>query len=193
MAIEFSLDPQELAKTLKPFFAGRARGEEAALDYVDISAQGDEVEFISTGVSSSLPAQVTAAGHARIPYAIFETLFRHPKKLGSEHLNFHVSEGQIKVGSAAFKHQGITIPTIGARIADLPIDAPLMAALALNFRFTSEELMDSGLSARAMEAQRNAEEIIDDAARVLEPLKVERAGLRQFVWEQIRKRFTHKL
>lgn len=44
MALDFSLDSPELAKALNPLFAGRARGREAAMDSVDISAQGEEFE-----------------------------------------------------------------------------------------------------------------------------------------------------
>ena len=192
MAIEVSVDLQELAIALKPFFAGRARGKKAALDCVDISAQGKEVEFVSTGVSSSLPAEITSSGHARIPYPFFETLFRDLKKLGEKRIKVHVSEGQIQVGSAVFKHPGISIQPIGARIADLPIDAPLLDTLALSVQFTREELMDSGLWVRVMEAEEKAGEMIEHALECLRPLEVDRDAFRAFVLEQIRQRFAHK-
>ena len=160
------------------------------MDSVDISAQGEEVEFVSTGVGASLPAEVTSPGRARIPYPFFEIVFRDLKKLGSGRLTFHLDNGQIGVGSAVFKHAGISMQEIERRIADLPIDAPLVETLSLDFKFSSKELMDSGLLARVSQARQEAEGIIEQAAKVLEPLQIDRWALREFVWEKIREGFT---
>ena len=58
MAIEFSIDREDLMHALKPFFGARKHAKSAALDCVDIKAQENEVEFITAGFSSSVKAEV---------------------------------------------------------------------------------------------------------------------------------------
>lgn len=77
---------------------------------------------------------------------------------------------------------------IGARIADLPLDAPLLETLALTLRFSHEELADSGLLDSVVAAQRRTDDIIDRATKLLEPLGVSRAELDRFVSEQLKSR-----
>ena len=100
MAIEFSIDRTDLVQALKSFFGRRARGKDAELDYVDIKAQENEVEFITTGFSSSVEAEVASPGCARFPFPHFETLFRNPQKLAwtsAGRLSIRITEGQSKL------------------------------------------------------------------------------------------------
>ena len=91
----------------------------------------------------------------------------------------------MKIGALTFSHPEISLRLIGARIADLPIDAPLPDVLALLVRFSPKEIEDSGLLATALAAQEEASRLIGEALRSLEPLGIERVALSKFVWDHI--------
>src|ERR1035438_1960541 len=170
MMIEFSIDRADLIRALKPFFGGRPREKSAALDYVDIKAEETEAEFITTGLSSSSKAEVTSSGCARLPFQLFETLFRNPQKLAwtsAGRLTIRITEGQIQVGPFTLDHPDVSIPALKERIADLPANASLADTVALTFRFTFEELADSGLWDRVKAAEQLRGELIDHASRAL--------------------------
>jgi hypothetical protein len=189
--IEFSIDRADLIQALKPFFGGRPRGKSAALDYVDIKAEETEAEFITTGFSSSSKAEVTSSGCARLPFPLFETLFRNPQKLAwssAGRLTIRIKEGQIQAGPFTLDHRDVSIPAFNERIADLPSNASLADTLALNFRFTVKELGDSGLWDRAQAARQRTGELIDRASRILEPLEITRDDLLDFVYGQVMKK-----
>ena len=78
-----------------------------------------------------------------------------------------------------------TLRPIGSRTADLPVNPSLLDMIALRVRFRDEELEDSGLVPRVMEAQKRAADLIDSAASTLSPLGVSRQALSQFVEEQV--------
>jgi hypothetical protein len=88
-----------------------------------------------------------------------------------------IETGSIKVESTVFSHPEISLRLIGARIADLPIDASLPDVLALSAQFRPEEIEDSGLLRKVLAAQEEASRLIDRAAAILEPLGIERAAL----------------
>jgi hypothetical protein len=161
MAIDFSVDSEDLRQALKPFFAGRARGKAAALEYVDVKAQKDEIEFVSTAIAATIPGEVISSGCARIPFRLFETLFRKPQRLAEGRLSIQIREGQIQAGPMTVNSPDVSVLLIGARIADLPLDAPPLETLALTLRFSDEELADSGLLARVEAAQRRTDDLID--------------------------------
>jgi len=79
------------------------------------------------------------------------------------------------------------LETIHARIADLPIDAPLPDVLALLVKFRTEELSDSGCWRRSLLLKR-ASALIDRARKALTPLEIKREELSQFISEQVKKR-----
>jgi hypothetical protein len=64
--------------------------------------------------------------------------------------------------------------------------------LALQARFRPEEIEDSGLVAKVLEAQEQASKLIDQAFMSLEQLGVGRASLGAFVSEQIAARAQKK-
>jgi hypothetical protein len=190
MAIEFSVEQHDFTHALKPFFAGTPRRRSAALDYVDIRGEESEVELVSTGVSSSVQAEVASSGCARLPFARFEALFRRPEKLAwssAGKILIRIEDGQICAGPTTICDPDISIRTAGSRAADLPIDAPLYEALALTLRFSEREIRDSGLWDRVEAAQDEARQRIKRAARILGPLNVTEEVLRAFIWDHIAK------
>jgi hypothetical protein len=191
-AIEFSADLKEFNKAVKYLLAGTSRTEQDSLEMVDLNARAPEVELVTTGVSSPFPADVKSSGYARVPLPVFERISRAIRGLQDDSIQVLVQIGTIKVGKLSFLHPEISLRLIGARVADLPIDAPLPDVLALQARFRPEEIEDSGLVAKVLEAQEQASKLIDQAFMSLEQLGVGRASLGAFVSEQIAARAQKK-
>jgi len=103
-----------------------------------------------------------------------------------------ITEGQIQAGSTTLNHPGVSIEILKERIADLPIDATLIDALTLSFRFNSQELRESGLSDRVQAAQQRADELVDRASKLLQPLEITRDELAWLVTEHFKKRASEK-
>lgn len=191
MAIEFSIEREDLVQAMKPFFGKRKLSKSAALDYVDIKAQENEVEFMTTGFSSSTMAEVASPGSARLPFPLFETVFRNPQKLAwtpAGRLSVCITDGHIQAGPTAFDHRDVSIGASKERIVDLPINASLVDTLALGFRFNTQELADSGLWDRVQATRQRADELIDRAKELLEPLEITRDDLGGFVSDHIKRR-----
>jgi hypothetical protein len=187
-AVEFITAKNEFLEAVRFFRPARSKGKKAQADFVDINARSAEVELVATSVSSSFPAGVIRAGHARAPYLVFEWFSKAAKTLREASVHISILEGRVKVANLTFSHPDISIRLIGARIADLPFDAPLPDVLALLVKFRPEELSDSGLSARVLAAQEETAVLIDRAIQALGALEIKREALNEFIWQQIKKR-----
>lgn len=182
----------DFANAVKCLLGGVPRGRRAQIEYVDINVRNDEVELVGTGVSSAFAAQIVSSGYSRVPCRVMEGLYKSLKTLRQASLNVSIETGAVKMGSLAIRHPEISLRPIGSRIADLPINAPLLDVLGLLVRYSPDEIEDSGLGARVLEAQAQVSRMIDRALEALEPLEIRREALDQFLWEQIKARFERK-
>jgi len=188
VAIEFVVQIGEFAKAVRFLLAGRPRTKKAQSEFVDMNVANGELELVTTGASSALPAEVVRSGYGRAPYLVFEWFGKAVKTLKQPSVRVLIEPGKVKAANLIFSHADISVRLIGARIADLPMDAPLPDVLALQARFSDDELEDSGLLAKVMAAQEQASGLIDKAMKALEPLEVDREALGRFIWEQIKRR-----
>jgi hypothetical protein len=177
---------------VKYLLAGTSGTEQDRLEMVDINARSPDVELVTTAVSSAFPADLRTSGYARLPLLVFERISRAIRNLRKDSIQVLIEAGTIRVGKLSVLHPEISLRLIGARIADLPIDAPLPDVLALQARFRPEELSDSGVLSKLLEAQEQASKLIDQAFMSLEQLGIERAALGAFVSEQIAARARQK-
>ena len=82
--VKFVVQLGEFSKALRYLRPARAKGRKAQAECVDINARATEIEIVAPGVSFPVPAEVTRAGYARLPYLTFEWLtkalrtFRQP-------------------------------------------------------------------------------------------------------------------
>jgi hypothetical protein len=176
---------REFRKAVKYLLAGQSRIK-AEMHFVDINATDSEVELVTTSSSSSFPAEVKTSGYARLPRKVFERIVRAVRMLRLDSAVVTIKPGEIRFAKLVFSHPEIEIRLIGARIADLPMDAPLPDVLALLSRFRPDEITDSGLASRVLDAQEKATKLIDRATEILEPLEIEREELSKFISERIR-------
>lgn len=188
MPIEVCFPVKDFRRAVKNLLAPKPRRGQARVDYVDFNVRQGEVQLVTTGTLSSFSAEIKRGGYARIPYTTFRLLSRSLLTLSQSRVAVSIQEGEVRAAGLAFRHHGITIRQIGARIADLPVNASLLDALMLMAQFSGDELEDSGLLGRVMEAQAQATVLIDQAAKILESFGIERETLREFVWDQVRRR-----
>jgi len=192
MDIEFDVEPREFAQALRYMRPARLQGRKARAEFIDINAGKGEIELVSTSASTTFPAQVINPGYARAPYLGYEWLSKAVRTLSQLSVRVSIVEGQIRVAKLTLSHPDITMRHIGARIADLPIDAPLPDVLALLVKYRTEELSDSGLLARVLAAQEQTSRLIDRAAKTLKPLDMKREALSEFIYKQIESRCESK-
>ncbi len=186
--VEFVVDLRELRAALKPLIAAKPPGKSALAEFVDLHAENGEVALTTTGATSGFSAVIKSPGYARVPFLVFERFSRTLAKLGEQTILVSIQPGLIRAANLTVRDAGISIRPIGTRIADLPIDASFGETLELLVRFSPEELEDSGLLARAMNAQQKAQELIEKATKDLEPLELTREDVSALVWDKIRSR-----
>lgn len=87
-------------------------------------------------------------------------------RAGTGRLRIRIDSGRFRVESFGYSHPDIELKQIGTRIADLPINAGVLDALAIQKLFSAEEIAESGLAARVVEAQEKAIQAVERAAVV---------------------------
>jgi len=187
MAIVFLIEKDDLIHAMKPFFQRGGKRKAAEFDYVEVKAEGKEVEFNSSDFVSIAKANVTASGCARFAFPFFETLFRKPQDLAwspTGRISIRITHGQIQAGATTFTSPDLSL--VG-RVLELPAGATLHEMLALTLQYSEQELKEGGVWDRVQAAQTEAAQLIEKAAKLLWPLNITRDCLRSFVWEQIAK------
>ena len=175
-AVEFSADLKKFNGAVKYLFAGKSGARQARVDFVDLNAIASQIEMVIPGASSACAAEIRSSGYARLPLPVFERIARALRTLPDDSIDVSIERASMKMGTLVFSHPEISLRLIGARIADLPIDAPLPDVLALSVHFRPEEIEDSGLMARVLAAQEEATRLIDQALKLLEQLGIERTA-----------------
>lgn len=190
MPVEFLIKIEDLKDALKTLFASTPKGKQVETEYFDFSAEDGEMTLESQGFSYVSPAEVTNPGRARVPYGVMHRLRQLLATFHEKSITVSIADGEFKVGTTGFTNPEIKILRTELRTVELPIDAPLSMVLALTTRFTSQELEESGLRKRTLEAISKSESLVDAAAQALEPLGITREAVRAFVWHQIKLRFV---
>ena len=73
-------------------------------------------------------------------------------------------------------------------MADLPVDAGFLDTLAMVKLFSAEEIAESGLAARVLDAQEKATAAIEGATTWLSPFEIPREEVRRLLDAQLGKR-----
>ncbi len=186
--IEFAVSLSELGNVLKYFFALKVPKKQARTQFADIYGSNFDVEFKTAGTAVKFRAHAIRVGYARVPYIAMEWLRQAVRSIKQETVRVQIKPGHLRVGSLRFSNPEITLRQIGARIADLPMNAALPGVLALLVQYDPEELEDSGLLKMVLAAQEKVSEIMDRALEALKPLEIGRRALDEMIWQEIRKR-----
>lgn len=181
--IELLVGTKDLKRAMGLILAGR--NEYMLHDTADFHVIADTLEICSTGTSTRMAVSVAQAGYARMPLEILKRLRRAAGTFKLPRLRLRIEAGRARIENFGFSHPDIELKPIGARIADLPIDARPLDALALQKLYSAEELAESGLAARVLDAQQALRSAIDSAAFTLRGFGITTEAIRQLVENQI--------
>ena len=177
--LEFLVRTQELKKAIRLMLSGRK--EYLSHDTADFRAVADTLELSSTGSSTQIEATVTQAGYARVPFDVLKNLRRAAVSYTKTRVRLRIEPGRLRIESFGLSHPDIELKRIGGRMADLPVDATPLDALALVKLLSSEEIEEAGLAARVLDAQERAVSAIEWATESLEDFRVPREAVRELL------------
>lgn len=80
-----------------------------------------------------------------------------------DRLRVRIEDTKLRIQTFGFTHPDIELKKCGVRAVDVPMDAAVIDVLELMKLFSAEELGESGLAARIMEAQEQAIQSIESA------------------------------
>ena len=177
--IDILVRTQEFKKSIRLVLAGRAEYMDS--DTADFIARTDDLELCSAGSSNHIPATITRAGAARVPLPVLKNVKRVAVSFKSPQLRIRIEPGRIRVETFGFAHDQIELKSLGGRIADVPINAPALDLLGLQKLYSADEIAESGLTARMLDAQARVTAAIESAATSLKEFGVSREAIRELV------------
>jgi hypothetical protein len=94
-----------------------------------------------------------------------------------DHLRLRISDGKFRIQNTSISNPGIAMKRIARRIIDIPDDARPMDVLALRHIFSVDEIEDSGLHVKVLDAQSELTRALESASLTLSDYGFEQAEL----------------
>jgi hypothetical protein len=155
-------------------------------DLVDMTAERETLTVLVTGRSIEVPIKAEQRGSFSIPIGV---LFKM-RKIGGTYkdarLRIRISEGKIRLQGMTTSHPGIKAKLIARRVIDVPDDATTRDILSLPFIFSTDEIEDSGLSSKLLDAQKRLAESLTSAHGSLSEYGFDRNELSAMVTARIK-------
>lgn len=177
--VDLVVGTKDLKKGISLILAGRK--EYVDQDTADFIAIADSLKLCSTGTSTEMDANVVQAGYGRVPLPILKSIKKVAGSFRTDRVRVKIEAGRLKIETFGFSHPDIELKRIGTRIADLPVNASVLDALAMQKLYSAEELAESGLAARVLGAQERAIATVERATRSLEEFEIPRAAVAELV------------
>jgi hypothetical protein len=147
-----------------------------------LTFDGSEISISLAGLDLRAPAKGTWPGSVVAPGFFFVAIAKAPLK--SDPVLFEVRDGALRIGTFSVACSVQASPAVDL---DLPLDPTLIEILEAASRHSHDELKRSGFLKAADEASDRAQRLIEKAAKVLEPLEIDRHDL-QWLLERRLKR-----
>ncbi len=173
--IECTVEAKDLKKAIRLVLIGRS--DYMDKDTADVVVSAGDLQLCSTGTSTTIHAAVLQAGYARVPLPVLKTVKRAAASFKAPRLRVRIDNGRFRVESFACSHRDIELRQLGRRMVDLPIDAGVLDTLAVQRLYSAEEIAESGLAARVVDAQERAIRAIEGAAGSLREFGVPREAV----------------
>lgn len=184
--IEFTVVAKDFRKAISLMLAGRKGHMDT--DTSEFKAVANLLELSSVGTETQIDAEVAQAGCARVPLPVLKNVKKLAATFKPPRLRVRVEDGRVSIESSSLSHPGIELKRVGARKADIPVDASLLDTLAMVRLFSGEEIAESRLTARVQSAYENAKAAIDSAHTRLSAFEVPREEIDRLVAFRIGKR-----
>ena len=147
-----------------------------------ITFDGADVSISLAGVVLGAPAKGEWPGVVLVPGFFMTTLAKAPLK--ADPLLFEVVDGALRLGTFSVSCTVEASPSVEI---DLPLDATLIEILEAAANHSHEVFKRSGFLKTADEASEKAQRLLEKAAKILEPLEIDRHEL-QWLLERRLKR-----
>ena len=155
-------------------------------DVVDLTADHSTLTVVATGRSLEVPIEAEAIGSAVIPIKVVFAAKRIIKTYKDENLRLCIRDGKFRIQNTSISNPGIAMKRIARRIIDIPDDARPMDVLALRHLFSVDEIEDSGLHVKVLDAQSELTRSLESASMTLRDYGVEQAELIAMVEAKIK-------
>jgi len=172
------VDLQPLVKSLRHVskLCKPLRGEEAILSYDEAC-----VHICLGGMTITVAAAGDWPGQCRVLGNFIMTIAKIPPT--DDPVEFRVKDGLLNIGSSSFR---CAWQTAWSAQLDLPVNASMIDLLAMRHRHTSEEIMQSGLSAALKDAEVKRDRLITKAVKFLGAMSITEHDIRLMIDEKIK-------
>ena len=184
--IEFTVVAKDFKKAISLILAGRK--EHMDTDTAEFRAVANLLELSSVGTDTQVDAEVAQAGYARVPLPVLKNVKKLAASYKEPRLRIRIDEGRFRIETFSLANPGIELKPMGAKMADLPVDAGFLDTLALVKLFSAQEIAESGLAARVLDAQEKAAAAIEGATQWLSTFEIRREEVRRLLDAQLGKR-----
>ena len=133
--------------------------------------------MVATGRSIEVPIKAEVIGSAIVPIKVIFGAKRMSVSYKDERLRLRISEGKFRIQNTTISNPGIAMKRIARRIIDIPDDARPMDVLALRHIFSVDEIEDSGLHVKVLDAQSKLTRSLESASATLRDYGFEQAEL----------------
>ena len=172
--MDFTIAKCEFDRALRQILQGR---KDTLGDVVDMTADRSTLTVVATGRSIEVPIKTEVIGSVTIPIKVVFSAKRISENYKDERLRLRISDGKFCIQNTSISNPGIAMKRIARRIIDIPDDARPMDILALRHVFSVDEIEDSGLHARVLDAQSKLTRSMESASMTLRDCGFEQAEL----------------
>ena len=179
--MEFVIAKKDFDSAVKQILAGR---EATSMEPVDLTVGRSSLRLGAMGTDVEVPVETKTTGVARLSIRNIAGLKRISRTYKTALINIRVADGHIR-----FERTSIRIDSPDAkntrRVIDIPSDARAMDLIALQEIFSAEEIEESGLLPKVLEAKETKEKTLEAAASSLHKY--------EFTWSELSSMAENKL
>lgn len=172
--MDFMIAKDDFDTALEQILQGR---KDTSGDVVDLTASRSTLTVVVTGRSIEVPIEAEVIGSAIIPIKAIFGAKRMSVSYKDERLRLRISDGKLRLQNTSISNPGIAMKRIARRIIDIPDDARPMDVLALRHIFSVDEIEDSGLHVKVLDAQSELTRSLESASATLRDYGFEQAEL----------------
>jgi hypothetical protein len=172
--MDFMIGKDDFDTALEQILQGR---KDTSGDVVDLTASRSTLTVVVTGRSIEVPIEAEVIGSAIIPIKAIFGAKRMSVSYKDDRLRLRISNGKLRLQNTLISNPGIAMKKIARRIIDIPDDARPMDVLALRHIFSVDEIEDSGLHVKVLDAQSELTRSLESASATLRDYGFEQAEL----------------
>jgi hypothetical protein len=185
--MDFIISNPNLNSALRQMLQGQNAGSN---ETVDMTITQNTLTVVITGRSIELPVETGEIGSASLPASVLQGVKRVLPTYQEDSFRIRVSPGKLKLQGYTITEPRIILRNVSKRIIDIPADALDLDLLSIPLLFTREEIEESALSAKVLDAQHRLSLSMESATRSLNAVGVTHHEIRDIVTLKIRTHAT---